>query len=232
MEGFAPLYGVYLPAWTFDLSGEVPYTYLIRQGDRWERRRGTHILLENDLPVAAPHHLPKTLGDEVHRFDLSEMQPYRAELLAGWPAEAYEIPATDAAMAARWYVLDGLRRRVEREVTGTIRDLHFHSSDILISAYRLILLPIWITSYRLKGKRYRAVVNGQSGAISAESPPPGWWASLQGHFNFSSKVMDAMRSTSVSIDLSPEFIEHHAANFPGGYELQLKAHTRRPVCST
>ena len=182
VEGFAPLHGVYLPAWTFDLSGEVPYTYMSHQGDRWENRRGSHILMENDLPVAASHHLPKTLSDEVRRFDLSALHPYNPALLAGWPAEAYEIPATDAAMAARWHVLDGLRQRVERELPGAIRELHFHSSDILISAYRLILLPVWITNYRLNGERYQVVVNGQSGTISAEKPPPGWWASLRGLF--------------------------------------------------
>ena len=182
VEGFAPLHGVYLPAWTFDLSGEVPYTYMARQGEHWESRRGSHILLENDLPVAASNHLPKTLSDEVHRFDLSGLQPYDADLLAGWPAEAYEIPATDAAMAARWHLLDGLRQRVEGEISGRIRDLRFHSSDILISAYRLILLPMWITNYRLNGKRYQAVVNGQSGAVRAESPPTNWWASLRSFF--------------------------------------------------
>lgn len=179
VEGFAPLYGVYLPAWTFDLSGEAGYTYLVRKGDRWVSERGSHPLLENDLAVPASHRLPKSLAEQVRGFDLEQLEAFDPSLLAGWPAQAYEIPAADAAMAARWQAIDKTRGRIERGLPARSRELQLRSPDLLVSAYRLILLPFWLTNYRYQGRRYQAIVNGQTGTVHAEMPPRGWWQALK-----------------------------------------------------
>lgn len=179
IEGLSRVQGMYLPAWTFDISGEVPYTYRERQGDEGIMRRGSRLLMRDDLPVAATHRLPKALADEVYNFDFSMMRNYDPSLLAGWPAQTYEITATDAAMAARWHALEELRGRTERELSASVTDLRFKAAALVIGAYRLILLPFWVTGFLSDGDYYRAIVNGQTGSVRAERPTPRWWIRLR-----------------------------------------------------
>lgn len=182
VEGVGQLQGVYLPAWTFDITGEVPYTYRERHADEAITRRGSRLVMRDDLPVAATHRLPKSLADEARNFDFSELQSYDPTLLAGWPAQTYEITATDAAMAARWQVLEDLRSNTEAELSRSVSDLRFRSAALVISAYRLVLLPFWLTGFRSLGGYHRAIVNGQTGAVRAETPSLGWWNRVRKFF--------------------------------------------------
>lgn len=179
------LRGLYLPAWTFDISGDAPYKYQRREGDRWVTEQGGELLLYNDLPVPASHRLPQVFVDEIHQFDLASMRPYDPSHLAGWPAETYQIDAAEAAMAARWHVLEQARAKAQAGVLGRVRGFHFSAPHLLVSAYRLILLPIWLTSYRVGGESYQVMINGQSGEVHAEKPPAGIGAFLRRLFGAS-----------------------------------------------
>lgn len=167
---FGEIRGLYLPIWTFDVTGEAPYHYQRYDGEEWVNERGTELLLYNDLPVVASQRLPKHLADEIHSFDLSQMQSYDASQIAGWPAETYQLPARSAAMAARWFIVDRAKRQVKEKLYGRIRDLQLQSSALFISAYRLALLPFWLASYSYASEIYHAVINGQNGNVRAEQP--------------------------------------------------------------
>jgi hypothetical protein len=41
-------------------------------------------------------------------------------------------------------------------------------------AFKHILLPIWLSSYRYADKTYRFVVNGQTGSVQGERPWSAW----------------------------------------------------------
>lgn len=173
IERVSRLRPVFLPAWTFDLTGQAPYRYLHRDGDEWVTRTGNELILYNDLAVPASHRLPKSLANIVRTFDLTAMITYDPSHLAGWQAETYQIPAADAAMAARWHVVDQARRRVEQLLFGNFKDLQLHSSDMLVAAYRLIMLPVWRASYLLDGETYQVVISGQDGTVMGERPTGG-----------------------------------------------------------
>lgn len=173
VQRLGELRGFYLPAWTFDLTGEAPYTYQRREGDEWVTERGSRLVIYDDLPVPASHRLPKHFSKAVHDFDLTNMVPFDGSRLAGWPAEIYEISATDAAMAARWYAVEQARRKAKSTLYGRVKDFRMSSTDLLVAAYRLILLPIWLTEYVVESTRYQVTVNGQSGAVRGEQPARG-----------------------------------------------------------
>jgi hypothetical protein len=54
-----------------------------------------------------------------------------------------------------------------------IRDLTLSSAGIVIESFKLILLPIWVGSYRYQDEDYKVVVNGQTGTVRAERPRGG-----------------------------------------------------------
>jgi uncharacterized Zn finger protein (UPF0148 family) len=190
------VFGLYLPVWTFDVGGVLRW----RRGTPGAGLKGTdepelrisfsgglHLDIEDnvdagrtergelavdvdDAVVAASHTLPADLLRVLEGFDLSMLQPYRPGQLSDWPAEVYEIPVSDASLAARQKVVSGFRRRVP---PGAALD----SSQMMIYAYKLVLLPVWLSRYKFEEKRYRVVINGQTGSVHGQTPP-GWFKKL------------------------------------------------------
>jgi hypothetical protein len=53
----------------------------------------------------------------------------------------------------------------------------------MIESYKLILVPMWVTHYRMDGKQYGIVINGHTGNLRADKPRDGiggWLANLLG----------------------------------------------------
>jgi hypothetical protein len=51
-----------------------------------------------------------------------------------------------------------------------VRELSFNSLSITVESFQLVLLPIWISHYRLGAERYEVIINGHSGAVRGERP--------------------------------------------------------------
>jgi hypothetical protein len=63
-----------------------------------------------------------------------------------------------------------IRSTVRSDIGGDeqrITTMNTTYSDI---TFKHILLPIWISSYRYKGKVYRFLINGQTGEVQGERP--------------------------------------------------------------
>lgn len=172
-----PPAGVYLPAWTFDVGGEVRWTgyQADYQGSRrWQRVpvSGRYPVLYNDLLVPASDTLPADLLAEIDGFDLSALQPYVDEYLAGWPAEIYRVTVSDASLVARQKAWEDASERVRLDgsITSDVDDLAMSSAGIAVTSFKLILLPFWVGHYTCRGKTFSAVVNGQTAAVRAQAP--------------------------------------------------------------
>jgi hypothetical protein len=40
--------------------------------------------------------------------------------------------------------------------------------------FKHVLLPVWLAAYKYRGKSYRFVVNGRTGAVQGERPWSAW----------------------------------------------------------
>jgi len=202
-----PARGLYLPAWTFDLSGEIHWQgYVYRDqspsvglgglqvslsGSRSSRKlvreQGSHLVYEDDVLVPASHKLPADLIlEEAERFLLGEVVPYDQAYLADWPAEVYEISVSDASLVARRLALEKARRFVNIRVGATlghVKDLQLNSSGLVTESFKLILLPVWVARYRHEKTIYHALVNGQTGQVRAKVPRNWLQKLLGGLFN-------------------------------------------------
>ncbi len=190
----SPLRGLYLPAWTFDLSGEIRwqcYTYrdegigidtggiqLTLPGSRRSRKlvreEGSHLVYENDILVPASHTLPpELLVERAGNSPLSDVIAYDEAYLADWPAEIYEISVSDASLVARRRALDKARHFITTRVNATlgyVKDLHFNTSGLVVESFKLILIPGWTARYRYEDTIYRVLVDGQTGEVRAQEP--------------------------------------------------------------
>ena len=180
------LKGIYMPYWTFDAQSETAYrgqrgtrhstgSGKNRQTEiRWRRVSGHISHFFDDVLVIGSRTLPEDHVRRISHYDLTALEPYRPEFLAGFRAEAYSIDVIEAEQMARQDMDAALRTMVKRDIGGDaqrIDDMQVQLSDL---TFKHILVPVWIAAYRFRGKSFRFVVNARTGTVAGERPWSPW----------------------------------------------------------
>jgi DNA-directed RNA polymerase subunit RPC12/RpoP len=173
---------IYLPCWTFDISGEVKWKGLVRVvrhnqfghfQEEWAPTEGAQMVWHDDMLIPAAHSIPAAYITELLRFDTSALAPYTAELLADVSVEVYQVALADAAVVAHARAFHAAKERVMLGEASEAKEVTYNSLGIFIESYKLMLAPIWITGYRYKGTMYALYLNGQTGEGHGAVPRSG-----------------------------------------------------------
>ena len=178
----APL-GMYLSIWTFDIFGNIPWSGTVYRNKQEVPVSGEKNVNFNDIVVPGAPRLADLLPKIMPSFDTSSAPAYDPRYLAGWPAEVYEMAMSDASLEARKQAVDGARDRIRLEM-GHVNDLNYNTSNLSILSFKLVLIPVWYTTYLLEGRTFRVVINGQNGTVYGETPLQGilsWIGNLIGN---------------------------------------------------
>ncbi|MEW9921520.1 TFIIB-type zinc finger domain-containing protein [Marimonas sp. MJW-29] len=182
--------GIYVPYWTFDADTRSRYTgergtvyyvtqTVVRDGKRvqqqvqkirWRPASGRIARFFDDVLVLASRSLPKKYTDALEPWDLSALEPYAPEYLAGFRAEAYAVPLEDGFREARAHMDRVIERDVKFDIGGDRQRVHSIDTDLSDLTFKHILLPVWLAAYKYRGKTYRFVVNGRTGRVQGERP--------------------------------------------------------------
>jgi predicted RNA-binding Zn-ribbon protein involved in translation (DUF1610 family) len=187
------LHGVYRPFWTYDShtashwTGErgdyyyatetytetvngrsVTRTRQVRK-IRWTFVSGVHNDVFADVLIPAGRDT-----DLATAYKLSGLKYYTPEYLSGFAAERYTVSCEDGWQQAKQVIADELQNRVRSEIGGD--EQRVLSVDTAYSgiAYKHILLPLWLSSYRYGNKSYSFQVNGQTGEVAGHRPYSFW----------------------------------------------------------
>jgi hypothetical protein len=189
------LRGIYLPFWSFSVKADS--TWSVRIGEHWYRtetytetdEKGNTVVKTRQVqetewwPLEGAHHayysfylvsgskgLPQQVSEWIQPFQLLALKRYAPKFLAGWLSEEYSVAKDEA------YGLSETEfRRREHAAIGAFLPGDTHSGLTVETTFSninsdLILLPIYLRSYRYNGKVYRTLINGQTGKISGEKP--------------------------------------------------------------
>lgn len=190
--------GVYTPSWTFDAETESDYRgqrgivyhermTVMRNGKResvdvpkvrWTPVRGRVARFFDDVLVVASTALPERFRTALVHWDLTRLEPYQPEYLAGFRAEAYTIELEDAFTEARAIMDRQILRDIKFDIGGDrqrVDDVNTRLSDM---TFKHILVPVWVAAYRFRGRSFRFVVNGQTGQVVGERPWSAWKIAL------------------------------------------------------
>ncbi len=63
---------------------------------------------------------------------------------------------------------------VRRDIGGDQQRVGQIETDVGALTFKHVLLPIWVAAYRYRGKSFRFVVNGRTGAVQGERPWSPW----------------------------------------------------------
>ncbi|WP_425037887.1 primosomal protein N' (replication factor Y) - superfamily II helicase [Primorskyibacter sp. S187A] len=187
--------GIYVPYWTFDAetksryAGERGTVYyetrtVTRNGKRervqvakvrWRRVSGRVARFFDDVVVLASRSLPKRFTDGLQPWDLTAMEPYRPEFLAGFRAEGYQVPLDEGFTEARAIMDATIARDVRFDIGGDRQRIHDIDTRLSDVTFKHVLLPVWLAAYKYRGTTYRFVVNGRTGRVQGERP----WSTLK-----------------------------------------------------
>ncbi|MDH5507025.1 MAG: hypothetical protein OEZ02_07365 [Anaerolineae bacterium] len=164
--------GVYLPVWTFDIGGQLPYSYVFQESQQQFRKEGIELVYFDDLPIPANTPRFKKYSELVNSFVLQDVQPYEPKFLANWPAETYQITLASAALEARRLAISQLKNQIKRNLPDNAQLLKIDTTKFFIETYKLILVPVWIGLVSMGNLQQEVLVSGQSGMVYGEHPQP------------------------------------------------------------
>ncbi len=188
------LRGVYLPFWSFSMLAESDWsarigeywytteTYTTRVKGKtvtrtrrvryteWWNLDGRHHEYHSGYLVSGSRGLPQEQADRVQPFQLAGLKRYAPYFLAGWLSEEYSVERDDALARCKNEFLKREYRLVAAHLPGdTHSDLRVNTrfSDVNSD---LILLPVYLLTYRYDDKTYRFLLNGQTGKAAGDKP--------------------------------------------------------------
>lgn len=186
--------GIYVPYWTFDADtnssyrgqrGTVYYENrtVMRNGKsetvrvqkiRWRPVSGRVARFFDDVLVLASRSLPKKYTDALQPWDMTALEPYRPEFLAGFRAEAYTVELDDGFVEARQIMDRQIERDIKFDIGGDRQRISSVDTTVRDVTFKHVLLPVWLAAYKYRGQTYRFVVNGQTGRVQGERPWSAW----------------------------------------------------------
>ena len=186
--------GIYVPYWTFDADTKSSYRgqrgtiyyenrTVMRNGKsetvrvqkiRWRPVSGRVTRFFDDVLVLASRSLPKKYTDALQPWDMTALEPYRPEFLAGFRAEAYTVELDDGFVEARQIMDRQIERDIKFDIGGDRQRISSVDTTVRDVTFKHVLLPVWLAAYKYRGQTYRFVVNGQTGRVQGERPWSAW----------------------------------------------------------
>jgi ribosomal protein S27AE len=186
--------GMYVPYWTYDAETRSRYTgqrgtvyyetrpvQVVVNGRqqtqmqqvprvRWQPARGEVERTFDDVLVLGSRSLPKRFTDALAPWDLSALSAYEPKFLAGFRAEGYTVPVEEGYGEAREMMNAVIERDVRADIGGDQQQIGKIETEVGALSFKHVLLPVWLAAYRYRGKSFRFVVNGRTGAVQGERP--------------------------------------------------------------
>jgi hypothetical protein len=194
----APIRGVYLPYWTYDMRATTAYTG--QRGDhyyvpvvrnvvvngkaramttmerrtRWSSASGVVRNAFDDVLVPASSTLPDDKAQALEPWDLPEMCAYQDAYLSGFVSESYQLGLPEGFARAGQRVRPAIEQTVRGDIGGDVQRIASMQVRYDHVTFKHCLLPVWISAYRFRNTVYRFFVNARTGEVAGERPWSYW----------------------------------------------------------
>ena len=102
------------------------------------------------------------------------LQPFDSGYLSGFVTEKYTIPLLEGHNESNKVAESIADSWARRDIGGDTQQVSSINMKLSDEKFKHILLPVYVSTYQFKGKRYNFFVNGQSGTISGQRPYSFW----------------------------------------------------------
>jgi hypothetical protein len=185
---------VYVPFWSFSMLAQSRWSAQI--GEHWYRTK-TYTTIIDGKPVtqtrtvqetewwdlAGQHHnyysgylisgsrgLPQTYAEKIKPYRLEALKRYQTYFLAGWLSEQYSVERDEALPLCQQEFQRWEQHNVESFLPGDTYSHVLVNCEFSEINSDLILLPVYLLSYRYGDKLFRFLLNGQTGKMAGDKP--------------------------------------------------------------
>ncbi len=180
------LYSVYIPSWTYDsdtitsYKGRLGRRYTKTVGSGKNRRTVTYVkyfrisgieqIKFDDVLICS--------GKKINQDELSKIQPFNTNssfefdnrYIVGHTTEHYSLELKDgwnnATQIMENYIRSSILSRYHYDVVDYLKLNTSHNKI----TYKYVVLPIWICHYTFHKRKYRFLVNGETGKVVGKYP--------------------------------------------------------------
>lgn len=178
--------GVYLPYWTYDAN-----TVTIYRGERginrqvtsrnngktvtrtvtdWYPASGTVRHAFDDVLVPASNSLPPEISKVLTNWDRKNYVNYKDQFVRGFLTELYQKDFKLCYPQAKQQMESYISSLVRSEIGGNQQRVHRLDTAYSEVKFKHVLLPVWLSAYRYKGKAYIFAINGRTGQVFGQRP--------------------------------------------------------------
>jgi DNA-directed RNA polymerase subunit RPC12/RpoP len=178
--------GVYIPSWTYDSDTFSTYTgrlgkrYTVTVGSgknkrtvtkiRWYDISGTNLSSFDDVLINSGKSISQEDLNKISPFNTNDSIVFEEGYLAGFKAEHYTKDVKSGFDSAQYIMEQRIRYAIlSRYNYDVIGDLNIDTRYSRVS-YKYVLLPVWFGILDYNNKKYRFIVNGETGKLKAKYP--------------------------------------------------------------
>ena len=137
----------------------------------WFAHEGTAVRPVEGHLASASVGLPEADSNLLEPFDLGRALDFEARWVAGWEAEIPSIDGEQGERVLRSEVASLEAARVESSLLpGDVGDVQQVTTEVDVEKAEIVLLPVWVASWRHGDTVVRQMVNGQTGKVIGEIP--------------------------------------------------------------
>lgn len=178
--------GVYIPSWTYDSQtfssyhGRLGkhYTTTVGSGNnkrtvtktRYFRIKGTKFVTFDDILINSGKSMAQNDLNRIQPFDTNNALEFEEAYLAGFSAEHYSKDVKTGFKDAKETMDANIRRAILRDYSYDVVDYLKVTTAHEKVTYKYVLLPVWFGTLEYLQKKYRFVINGESGKLSGKFP--------------------------------------------------------------
>jgi hypothetical protein len=174
--------GVYTPTWSYDSQVNTVYKGVLtrqetrRNGDKLETytvsipvsgKRDDNFI---DVLVPVGQKIDRVSFKNLEPFAFSNLKIYSKNYLAGFTANHYIVPATEAWKSAEQQMKSVITNRIVKkhhaDAVSYLNMTMTHANRL----YSYLLLPIWVCNYYYKEKLFNFFINGNTGKVTGKVP--------------------------------------------------------------
>jgi hypothetical protein len=137
----------------------------------WFGLEGSAARAVEDHLVSASTGLPEAEANALEPFDLGWACAFDSRLIAGWECELPSVEREHANRIAAAELRDAEADRIEGSLLpGDRKNVEQIASEVEVDRCDITLLPVWMAAFEHRGRRFRLLVNGQTGACVGSVP--------------------------------------------------------------
>ncbi len=199
LANLGQLSGVYIPYWTYDAMTYTHYsgmrgddyldteTYTERdaQGNmvtktrtvtrtRWYPVSGEVQHFFDDVLVCSSKSVPDHLITGMEPWGLGDLEPFKAEFLAGLKTERYAVDLKEGLVIAKEMMEPTIDQLIRQDIGGDHQTISGKQTQYMAITFKHCLLPVWVANYRYREKLFHILINGRTGKVSGERPYSFW----------------------------------------------------------